>query len=109
MTEQIGVNRETETYSGRGCVSIDIALEPQTVPTAKKHRELSVALFLFRSTKSAPIWLIVRLWLGWQWLDAGWDKATGAGYDNWLSHPQGLQGFIASGNAAWQHRALTHG
>jgi thiosulfate dehydrogenase (quinone) large subunit len=72
-------------------------------------REFSLARFLFRSTRSSPIWLIVRLWLGWEWLDAGWQKMTGSGANNWLSHAQGLQGFIATADASWAHRSLAHG
>ena len=71
--------------------------------------ELPPAMFLFRSPRASVIWLIVRLWLGWQWLDAGWLKLTGAGYGNWISHSNGLQGFIASANASWAHRAQAYG
>ena len=71
--------------------------------------ELTPARFLFRSVRSSPIWLVVRLWLGWQWLSAGWGKLTGPGYDNWVSHSAGLQGFIAAANADWAHRAQAFG
>lgn len=33
-----------------------------------------IARFLFQSTKAAWLWLAVRLWLGYQWLEAGWHK-----------------------------------
>ncbi|MPZ22076.1 MAG: DoxX family membrane protein [Dehalococcoidia bacterium] len=39
----------------------------------------------------APLWLLARLYLGWQWLHSGWSKVTG---DGWLN--QGgvaLQGY----------------
>ena len=71
--------------------------------------ELPFARFLFKSARSSPIWLVVRLWLGWQWLSAGWEKLTGAGYDNWITHSAGLQGFIAAANADWAHRAQAFG
>lgn len=35
-----------------------------------------IARFLFSDTRMAVVWLVVRLWLGWQWLDAGWHKVT---------------------------------
>jgi thiosulfate dehydrogenase [quinone] large subunit len=38
--------------------------------------ENPVSQYLFSSTRSAWIWLIVRLYLGWKWLDAGWGKVT---------------------------------
>ena len=36
--------------------------------------EPEVARFLFASPAAAPIWLVARLWLGYQWLQAGWEK-----------------------------------
>ncbi|MFO7173124.1 MAG: DoxX family membrane protein [Bacillota bacterium] len=31
----------------------------------------------FRSKESAWFWLIVRVYVGWQWLEAGWHKVAG--------------------------------
>jgi thiosulfate dehydrogenase (quinone) large subunit len=76
-------------------------------PCARGMLEIPPARFLFRSTRSSLIWLIVRLWLGWQWLDAGWQKATGPA--SWLSHSAGLQGFVASADSSWAHRAQAYG
>ena len=39
-----------------------------------------IAKFLFNSTKSAPIWLALRIWLGLDWFYAGFEKATGTGW-----------------------------
>jgi thiosulfate dehydrogenase [quinone] large subunit len=78
-------------------------------PGARGMLEVPPARFLFRSTRASVIWLIVRLWLGWQWLDAGWQKATSPGYANWLSHSAGLQGFIATADSSWAHRAQAYG
>jgi thiosulfate dehydrogenase [quinone] large subunit len=33
-----------------------------------------IAQFLFQSSKAAVIWLFVRLYIGWAWLEAGWHK-----------------------------------
>ena len=30
--------------------------------------------YIFSNTAVAPIWLIVRVYVGWQWLEAGWGK-----------------------------------
>jgi thiosulfate dehydrogenase [quinone] large subunit len=35
------------------------------------------ARWLFGSSQAAWIWLIARLWLGWEWLQAGWGKVFG--------------------------------
>ncbi|GAB3805966.1 DoxX family protein [Virgibacillus kimchii] len=42
--------------------------------------ENPVSHFLFNDTRSAWIWLIVRLYLGWAWLTAGWGKVTDAAW-----------------------------
>ena len=33
---------------------------------------------IFKGTQGSWIWLVVRLYVGYQWLTAGWGKATGA-------------------------------
>lgn len=38
--------------------------------------------YLFANTMSAPIWLLVRLYVGWQFLHAGYEKAMGTGWLN---------------------------
>lgn len=38
--------------------------------------ENPVSRFLFSDTRSAWIWLIVRLYVGYEWLKAGWKKVT---------------------------------
>lgn len=44
---------------------------------------------LFSTTRFAWLWLIVRVYLGWQWLDSGWGKISGG---TWASG-EALQGF----------------
>lgn len=39
--------------------------------------EPKLSRFLFSSTLFAWAWLPLRIWLGWQWLSAGWGKFTG--------------------------------
>ena len=33
--------------------------------------------WLFGSSTTAWLWLVARLWLGWEWLQAGWGKVFG--------------------------------
>ncbi len=49
--------------------------------------------FLFSSTKMAWLWLIVRVYVGWQWLEAGWEKIHNAA---WVGPSAGaaLSGFV---------------
>lgn len=55
--------------------------------------ENAVSRFLFVSTRSAAIWLILRLYLGWQWLTAGWGKI---GAEGWTGTGAGgaIEGFV---------------
>lgn len=38
--------------------------------------ESPVSRFLFSNTKMSWVWLIIRVYVGWQWLTAGWEKMT---------------------------------
>ncbi len=38
-----------------------------------------IARFLFSDTRMAVVWLLVRIYVGWAWLDAGWHKVLDAG------------------------------
>jgi thiosulfate dehydrogenase [quinone] large subunit len=49
-----------------------------------------IAKFLFNSPKSAPIWLVLRLWIGLDWFYAGFEKMVGTG---WLDGGKSLLGF----------------
>ena len=40
------------------------------------YPEPPLSKFLFASKALAPLWTVVRVYLGWLWLDAGWHKVT---------------------------------
>lgn len=46
--------------------------------------------FLFGNTRAGLFWLPIRLFVGFAWLEAGWHKASGAG---WLDGGSALQGY----------------
>ena len=48
---------------------------------ATQIAEPPIARFLFADTRMAWLWLIVRLYVGYQWLSAGIDKLTGHSID----------------------------
>lgn len=56
-------------------------------------QENPVSRFLFASSRSAWIWLIVRLYVGYEWLSAGWGKL---GESVWTGEKAGtaLTGFV---------------
>jgi thiosulfate dehydrogenase [quinone] large subunit len=49
--------------------------------------------FFTADTRSAPLWLVVRLYIGWTWLGAGWDKLHNPA---WVGDSAGaaLTGFV---------------
>jgi len=48
------------------------------------------AHLLFSTTRLAWLWAIVRIYLGYQWVDASWHKITGTG---WVDGGAALKGF----------------
>ena len=38
------------------------------------YEETALARFFFSNTKTSILWLVVRLYVGWEWLAAGWAK-----------------------------------
>jgi thiosulfate dehydrogenase [quinone] large subunit len=58
--------------------------------------EPPIANFLFADTRSAPIWLVVRVWLGLQWLSGGWSHLRIWDFNNGVyvhNAGSGLKGF----------------
>jgi thiosulfate dehydrogenase [quinone] large subunit len=55
--------------------------------------EPPVSKFLFSDTRMAWLWLVVRLYAGWQWIHAGWEKLHSAA---WVGAQSGtaLNGFV---------------
>ncbi|MDE2311893.1 MAG: DoxX family membrane protein [Patescibacteria group bacterium] len=55
--------------------------------------EPPLSRLLFADTRVAWLWLIIRLYVGWQWLEAGWSKL---GSPAWTGNQTGaaLQGFL---------------
>jgi len=78
--------------------------------------------WLFTSKSASAIWLVARVWLGYQWLHAGWEKITGTGggtftwklgftEESWLRTTAGLKGFagFALKGAGGEHAAVNYG
>ncbi|BCL78640.1 DoxX family protein [Ktedonobacteria bacterium brp13] len=51
-----------------------LSIHPQD---ATQIEEPPIAKFFFADTRMAWLWLIVRLYVGYEWLTAGWEKMTG--------------------------------
>ena len=81
-----------------------------TVPSRPNElQEPPIARFLFADTRAAWIWLIVRLYLGYEWITAGWEKITDP-HGAWVGATAGsaLNGFLqgAIGKATGAHPAV---
>jgi len=52
-----------------------------------------IARFLFADTRMAPIWLLLRIYVGWAWLEAGWHKIEAVGASNYVQDGAGILAF----------------
>jgi thiosulfate dehydrogenase (quinone) large subunit len=68
-----------------------VVAHPLDAAAATSVREPALSRFLFHDTRSAPLWLAVRLYVGIAWLTAGWEKITGS--PSWLANGGALKGF----------------
>lgn len=60
--------------------------------------EPPLARWLFASTQAAWLWLVLRLWLGWEWFQAGWGKVFG-GNITWKFWDWGDEAYSLTGDA----------
>jgi thiosulfate dehydrogenase (quinone) large subunit len=67
------------------------AARPIEVVAATEVPQPAISRFLFHDTRSAPLWLAIRLYVGIAWFTAGWEKITGS--PPWLSNGNALKGF----------------
>lgn len=61
--------------------------------TVHYYAEPKLARWLFASRPAAVIWLIARLYLGYEWLKSGWDKVFGPGSAAWMKSGVAVKGF----------------
>ena len=61
---------------------------------------LRFADWLFRSKAASVLWLVARLWLGYEWLNAGYQKLWGSEKAAfWYGGGAGVKGFSTAGIA----------
>jgi thiosulfate dehydrogenase (quinone) large subunit len=79
-----------------------------SVDSRSEIPEPNITRFLFADRRMAPVWLIFRLWLGYEWLHAAWGKWTEGG---WVGGGAGggVQGFAqgAIAQTAGEHPQVT--
>ncbi|MFB3738843.1 MAG: DoxX family protein [Candidatus Velamenicoccus archaeovorus] len=75
---------------------------------AQHFEEPGYAKWLFASTTASWIWLVVRVYFGYEWAHAGWEKVQ----EGWLSSTKPLSGFVGyalTGAAQGPHSAVNYG
>ncbi len=76
--------RRVQAGEGPAPVSTDVVQDPK------------FTTFLFGDLRTAPMWLILRVYLGIQWLDAGWGKVTS---EAWMDTGVAVQGYWTGATA----------
>lgn len=73
-------------------------------------QEPRIARWLFASTQTAWLWLVARVWLGWEWFQAGWGKVFG-GDITWRVWDWGNEQFslFGDGNIGWVRSGVVDG
>ncbi len=71
---------------------VDLYLDARSEPDSDvvQVEGPAFARFLFNNRAAGLVWLPIRLFVGFEWLEAGWHKATGGG---WLDGGAALAGF----------------
>jgi len=67
------------------------SIQPKVVT---RIEEPPIAKFLFADTRMAWLWFIVRMYVGYQWITAGWEKMIGSGWVFSAHDGAGLKGFV---------------
>ena len=67
-------NKEGIIFREEWIMSIFKTIQPRT---SRQIPEPPIAKFLFADTRMVWFWLIVRLYVGYEWLTASWEKLTG--------------------------------
>jgi thiosulfate dehydrogenase [quinone] large subunit len=88
-------------------VVLDTTDTTETTRTLRRSSRIGDALF--RSTATAPAWLLLRVWLGFMWFTAGWEKLVAHGNASWFGKAPALVGFVQGADASWANRAKAFG
>jgi|GEM_PF-453028 len=91
-----GESGETEPAAPTAAVG----LYPFGLAGREEPQRMRVSEWLFRSHQASVVWLLVRIWLGYQWINAGYQKIWGSERSAfWFGNGAGVKGFATSGVA----------
>jgi thiosulfate dehydrogenase [quinone] large subunit len=69
-------------------------------PVEARGGNLAFSNWLYRSRETSFLWFIVRMWLGYQWVNAGYQKIWGSERAAfWFGGGAGVKGFASAGVA----------
>jgi thiosulfate dehydrogenase [quinone] large subunit len=86
--------RDLRTYGGRSEAQAEVG----SSSADEGGHNVRVANWLYRSREASSLWLVVRLWLGYQWMNAGYQKIWGREHTAFISGSgAGVKGFAAAG------------
>jgi thiosulfate dehydrogenase [quinone] large subunit len=69
-------------------------------PVGVANQTLGLSAWLYRSHVASVLWLAVRLWLGYEWFNAGYQKIWGSERSAfWFGSGAAVKGFAAAGVA----------
>jgi thiosulfate dehydrogenase [quinone] large subunit len=90
-----------QTQSGPAVVTAPKAHQDSSWLTGQApEQRLRLSEWLFRSYEASWLWLLVRMWLGYQWINAGYQKLWGSEKAFfWYGGGAGVKGFAAAGVA----------
>jgi thiosulfate dehydrogenase [quinone] large subunit len=67
-------------------------------PGEERPGNLPISNWLFRSREASLLWLVARLWLGYEWTNAGYQKIWGSERSAfWFGGGVGVKGFATAG------------
>jgi thiosulfate dehydrogenase [quinone] large subunit len=55
---------------------------------------------ILRDPRLGLVWFAARLWVGWQFLHAGWEKTFTSESSSWWGSTTGIQGFLGNAGSA---------
>jgi len=77
-----------------------VGLYPFGLTGREEPQRMRISEWLFRSHQASVVWLLVRIWLGYQWINAGYQKIWGSERSAfWFGNGAGVKGFATSGVA----------
>jgi len=87
-------------HAGPAATAPRSPLEMIGVTGREAAQPLGVSEWLYRSHAASILWLVARLWLGYQWLNAGYQKLWGSEKAAfWYGGGAGVKGFATAGVA----------